>query len=611
MKKLFRFAVIFLLFFPVLVALVAHDALDFVQGLVLYFAFCVFLATQRFEIPIKAGTLLSIFPAILLASSFALTWEESFKLDDIAHGIGISPLTLRQLLTVGVAISAFVFFGVLIQLFSSRSTVPVACTANGSVRGKKWAVIFLSAFIVLTVSTRSSPCYAFNPWNDANAFFTMGKSILAGKVPYRDLYDHKGPLLFFLHALAAAVSFDTFRGVYVLELMAGCLFLLYAYKTLRMMAAEDAPVLLPLLAILVYFSKAMKYGDSVEEFSLPILMFAVYVLTDATVENRMLRSGEAFALGFTAACIFWMKYSLIGFYPGWILPFFFRAIRTKKQAAFWKMSGWIMAGVCVSSAAILSYYLAHHSLRDLFDVYFCDNLLKYATGNSSAEGLLLNLFWGLRSLLRNNPLCLALGILGFWKLSRENRDLKIALLAPWLGMFLTVYYSGRGYDYCALPFSVFAVYGIGFLDHAEMRRILPRKRRLWISVSALSALLLFGIPKIPIMQLGKSDYVQFQVKETVQSLSKGRVELLNYGMLDGGFYTALGIVPDCRVYYVPNMNTGEFTELQDAYIASEDVEFIVCKEPCEKNGYSLVQDYPIDRMTGNQYYLYQKTLKTD
>ena len=57
--------------------------------------------------------------------------------------------------------------------------------------------------VVLALCSKSSPLYAFNDWMDANIFFTMGKSMFRGKVLYRDVFDHKGPVLYFLYGLAS------------------------------------------------------------------------------------------------------------------------------------------------------------------------------------------------------------------------------------------------------------------------------------------------------------------------------------------------------------------------------------------------------------------------
>ena len=71
---------------------------------------------------------------------------------------------------------------------------------------RTFAVAALLAAVALLFCSKSSPLYPINDWSDANIYFSIGKGMLRGEVVYRDLYDHKGPLLYALHALCALVS---------------------------------------------------------------------------------------------------------------------------------------------------------------------------------------------------------------------------------------------------------------------------------------------------------------------------------------------------------------------------------------------------------------------
>ena len=75
----------------------------------------------------------------------------------------------------------------------------------------------LCATLALLIATSSSPLYAANFWTDTNIYFTIGRGMTRGLMPYRDLFDHKGPLLFMLYALGAAISDTSFIGVFILE----------------------------------------------------------------------------------------------------------------------------------------------------------------------------------------------------------------------------------------------------------------------------------------------------------------------------------------------------------------------------------------------------------
>ena len=89
------------------------------------------------------------------------------------------------------------------------------------------------------ICSKSSFLYPLNVWVDANCFFTMGKAMFNGKVLYLDLFDQKGPLLFFIYGLASLISYKTFLGVFILEVISFTIFLYYAYKLIRMYLKED------------------------------------------------------------------------------------------------------------------------------------------------------------------------------------------------------------------------------------------------------------------------------------------------------------------------------------------------------------------------------------
>ena len=110
------------------------------------------------------------------------------------------------------------------------------------------AACLLLAAAVITLCSKSSPLYPFNDWVDANCYLTIGHGILRGQMPYRDLIDHKGPLLYLLHAPAAALDPAGFFGVYLLEILAAAGFLLAALCLLRLSGGRRMAPALPLLA---------------------------------------------------------------------------------------------------------------------------------------------------------------------------------------------------------------------------------------------------------------------------------------------------------------------------------------------------------------------------
>ena len=175
----------------------------------------------------------------------------------------------------------------------------------------------LCATLALLIATTSSPLYAANFWTDTNIYFTIGRGMTRGLMPYRDLFDHKGPLLFMLYALGAAISDTSFIGVFILEALSLAAAVYAGWRTVSLFGEGRLTLLsMPILAAVVCCCTAFTQGGSAEEFALPALAAGVY-LALALMARPGERDGRR-ALGFGAAAgwVFLIKYTDIGLFAG-------------------------------------------------------------------------------------------------------------------------------------------------------------------------------------------------------------------------------------------------------------------------------------------------------
>ena len=184
------------------------------------------------------------------------------------------------------------------------------------------------AALVLVWCSKSSPLYAFNDWMDANIFFTMGKSMLHGRVLYRDVFDHKGPVLYLLYGLAACVDNTGFGGVLLLETAAFAAFLWLGLRGAEVIcgrALHPAWTALPAAAIAA--SRAFSHGGSAEELLLPLLAAALFGAVPCGAHppmplgRRRCRAARP-GLHLRAGCawgtlLLMLKYTVLGFYLVW------------------------------------------------------------------------------------------------------------------------------------------------------------------------------------------------------------------------------------------------------------------------------------------------------
>ncbi len=470
--------------------------------------------------------------------------------------------------------------------------------------------LLATALITITICSTSSPLYPINLWVDPNTYFTVGKSMFHGLVPYRDVFDHKGPYLYVLHGIAWLIDHDGFLFIWMVEIACCYFFLLFSFRILKLFAGEGILWLVPVLSLLVYTSDAFYRGDSVEELSLPLLSYALYLTIRSLKGEGHIEHREFFLVGITSGIIFWMKFNLSGFYLAWVALPLVQALKDKDYALIRSMVLGVTLGVIAVTVPVLFYFSYHHALDSLIDVYFITNIFQY--GNSyttDLPGALFSLSKILKSIFKNPELwaLIFLGLVFLWK---EYRILFTQVLLMIFTGFLFIFGKGSWYRYYTLIFSCFCCFGMipVYLLLRPYAGKCSMKARKWI----LGASCAFIFPFCLAMLSTNTEYLfcprtsmpQFRFAEIISQSDDP--SLLTYRSMDMGFLTAGNLLPPCRYYCILNADKDAALAAQDAMIREGATNFVVTyREDFSSPLYELCAEmqYP-HRST--HYFLYKR-----
>ena len=443
---------------------------------------------------------------------------------------------------------------------------------------KSYVFLLVTAALIITICSKSSPLYPLNDWVDANCFFTVGKSMLHGKVLYRDIFEHKGFYLYVLHALGYLISNTTFFGVYLLEIAAAFAFLVYTYR-IALLFCSDADViyLIPVLAAFVYGTQAFSHGDSAEEFCLPLLVYALWVGLKTLRNNEMPTNKEFFWIGVTSGCVLWIKYTMLGFYLGWFIVPAYLMIRGRAWKKLISSVAAIALGAGVATLPVVVYFAANGALHDLWQVYFYDNMFIYSSAEGVKHSTLKNIVQGSYYALLNNgeiTLAIILGIAWFGMIKKGK--ISAQLLCSMLCTAIFVFCGDGRPKYYAFVFAAFmptALPMLGWLLTRVPESIRRCCRRACPICGVVLALLLNN--NAYMLRYTEDDLPQFAFKQYVDQVENPT--LLNYGFLDGGFYTVYDIVPHCKYFCRLNVQLEEMIETQDDYVKQGLSDFVVTR----------------------------------
>ena len=473
---------------------------------------------------------------------------------------------------------------------------------QNKIRPFAWAL--LVAAVILFFCSKSSPAYPVNDWSDANIYFTIGKGMTQGQVVYRDLYDHKGPLLYALHAVCAWISFGDFMGVYVMEVLLAAAFLELARRFLTLHGAKNAAyAAMPVLAVLLYSSVSFAQGDSAEEMALPMMMGTLLgVCTFLKSEKKQMDARSLILHGFLIGCVFWIKFTMIGVQAGllgWVL---IRHLYRKEWKAFWHSIGWLAAGFGLSTLPWVIYFGLNGAIADWLKVYLYDNLFLYS---GESAGLLSRVkamaLSGLDWVWSNLRYTALIGFGIAWFVIREKQTRAAVVLMAIMGA-LAVFIGGKSYPYYGFALAGMTV--LGLVPLAGVR--LPK----WAAAAALAAC----VALCPVISHNMTaDYgapFGSQKEDTMQHRIAAQIpegaSLLNYGFMDAGFYTAAGIAPQVKYFHRTNVPLQEMISEQNRYVDEGLTDYVVARQELDHPRYELVCEENSPNFWYEKVYLYRR-----
>ena len=282
-------------------------------------------------------------------------------------------------------------------LLDTGST-PVYSTpmSNSFSEKRKYVILFIGAFLPLLFMSKNSPLYPFNDWYDINQFFTVGRGILHGKVPYVDLVDQKGPYLYLLGSVAYLFSHTGFLGWFILETVNLFIFSVFSEKILCLYfpGFKYSYWGIPVICSIIASCEGFQHGGSAEELSLGILSFALYSILKMLHDKHPMDFRLIIVNGVLAGIIFWTKFSMTGLF---IVFYVFLVIYSEKKIRSVLL---FPAGVLISTLPLLLYFGINGAIGDWLNIYLYENIFGYGKMQSrTVTEIFISVFKCLRSFL--------------------------------------------------------------------------------------------------------------------------------------------------------------------------------------------------------------------
>ena len=240
---------------------------------------------------------------------------------------------------------------------------------------------FIICFFISFLFALRLPLSPFNtliPSTDSSVFLYIGKSMYNGAVPYRDLFDHKGIVLYFIEYIGYLIGFGHQDGVWIIELLnAFATSLIFFYISRLFTKSKIVCFLSSYLALYLcsidFLDPSLCEGGNIsEEYALPWIAFSLYIVVKFFLTNEY-KKWQIILIGVGFAVVFFLRVNMVGLWGALMLSVLIYFIKNKRILEIFKCFSLFIAGCLFVVVPVFIYLSITNSFNSMIEYYFIFN----------------------------------------------------------------------------------------------------------------------------------------------------------------------------------------------------------------------------------------------
>lgn len=314
---------------------------------------------------------------------------------------------------------------------------------DGLTAHKRLAGVLVGCFLfglifVICMQSPMNPFLVELPGVDSGVFHYVASVMQKGGLPYRDTFDHKGPLLYFINYLGLYINY--YSGAWLLEFCALLAWIAITYKTARLFCRRIPACFVCLIAATALLS-AFFGGNFPECYALPCIAGAFWIFTDYFRNNRV-NAGRLVLCGGLLGCALMLKPNTISVWVAFCIAVLVQKCMQKRPRDLLGFLGFFLLGLGAVLIPIVIYLVSNGIFQDFLDAYFLLNF-QYSTVGGEMSPVSLA-----KDFLRKSWAIPRLMIVVSCLLQKKTRSI---YWFAWLGYFLLslamCFMNGNNYVY--------------------------------------------------------------------------------------------------------------------------------------------------------------------
>lgn len=396
-------------------------------------------------------------------------------------------------------------------------------------------ILIIFGILILFIFSKNSWLYTTNDSADINSFMTMGNAWIHGKLPFKDIYEQKGPITYLVYAIAIKSGL-WFRGIWILEAISLSSSLYILSKIFKLLETDR---ITSISAYLIYILASVSgplsdKGGGVEELSLAFVTYSIYLLVKFDKKIEITTNEYIFAaIGFSI--MFWVKYTMTLSYIIMVAALYSYWFIKRDGKKIIKNLTIQVTVFAIISAVIIGYFALNNGVEALFKVYFIDNITIYDLPFGKGIHRITE---KINKLSASFPFIL-IPVIGAIQSLRKQHLNKYTIGLIWLLVLLNYFLFHLWYYALILLPVVVVMYAAS-------------DKKWYINLIFVAAIAGFTITKSP--KIDQNRFTNYQsVGQRIMKVTHGSGDVVQLGMLDTGIFNLTDTTPHTKYFHLNNI----------------------------------------------------------
>lgn len=238
----------------------------------------------------------------------------------------------------------------------------------------------MASFIFLLFNSPIHPWQNKTIGTDSSVFKTVAMVMQRGGMPYRDTFDHKGPLIYLINWLGAEIA--PYKGVWVFEFINLVLTITLMYKTARLLCGTWHSIITTMVSFSLLFSYFLG-GNFTEEYAMSFIAVATYIFVDFFI-NKRISNIRLVICGFSFGGVLLLRPNMIPLWMVMCVAVLIQSLRDKKWKELRSFILWFLIGLVIIVLPFVIWLAMNDALIPCWKEYIVFNV-TYSSNEVSTQ----------------------------------------------------------------------------------------------------------------------------------------------------------------------------------------------------------------------------------